>query len=297
MNMNKEIERQSWLPIFKAFSDLVRLRYEFRDFEDEDKILRALEEKDLDDLNVNLTWDTLFDNAFAEETLAHSAASLHSFKLMKKLLEFKHIEINQSNRMGDTPFMLVCFRASYDQRYDVLELLLADKRLEFNLFNRKGESFVFWTLFGLYPLKVIQCVIQSRHVISPKTIDRQFLPLGYPGTTNGKPRDSVKLLINYQNDWDFTYPTNAAGLILLPLLLVSEGYFTILFSSKERLKQRAYMHKRHRDLIRFLGLTPRLPLELQMVICNRGAGNSEILISSGLILRSLKFYLSKGWLS
>ena len=233
-------------------------------------------------------------------------------KTVKLLLQDERIELNRSDKSGQTPFSAACEAG----HLEVIKLLLKDKRIQLVHMKYSGPHFYRACMIG--NAKVVELLIDDPRIDihlgdeynnSPFfiAIYHNRLPviatfvryhkvpnlgsLNLQGFSNIKP-ETMEYLNLYREDKNhFTMECKRMyhddGDIMALVILLCDDYLEISSLLIEKTK---------RDLktLRFLQIMKRLPLQLQMITCKRVYLNKEDYYTPSMItiklLKILDFY-------
>jgi len=210
-------------------------------------------------------------------------------EVVSLLLAYPGIDPDQPENEGVTPFL----RACCDDSKELVSLLLADPRIDPNRPKNSGAT-PLWLASQEGRLGVVQHILASGRKIDTRTRSsfnkktaaeqgRRVVPRGVGDTEEDQKRKKTNgplcadLIDEYERD-----PV-AAGNRLRRLPGVREHFVGHLFAlvifhsdSFTVINERTASS----DTRRFLKIASRLPLEIQMVLCNRIFGSSKDIILS-----------------
>jgi len=219
------------------------------------------------DVNVNYCPEWLFS------PLQYAVRGGH-YDVVRVLLEHPGIDVNHCRKGEWPPFMTSCFPSREDQ-LDIMELLLADKRVDIN-YNCCGSS-ALWKAAVMGQLETIR-----RLIASGRTLDCELkgsIGRGPPTTTplqiateQGHAK-VAELLRNFRSHPTLTRfsvrfdlgRVDVAPLLFAAIVFVCDGFFSVRSLNESG---------------RFLHLAQKLPIELQMTLCHRAIGSAACIIPS-----------------
>lgn len=255
--------------------------------------LPLLKELSLDcevDLNLHGCGDFLY-------TAFHLACHSDHVGIVSFLLDFKErpIELNPKETSGSTPFSLACYRGNDH----VVDLLLQDERIDVNMTNSEGKSPLWWASRYGY-LGVVKRILASGRTIKLGEHDsdpvKVALSYGYPGISSllkdfVKDPEGVRAKLRLELDGEFDdflrsrlffQLMDSFFLFLLVELRAGELFALAVYLSDGHLEiqqsQDDINEEKRAKAKRFFSLTTQLPMDLQMVLCNRVFGFQDLFI-------------------
>ena len=225
--------------------------------------------------NVNVNWQNL--NGW---TLLHRACYCGYDGVIALLLAYHDIDVNLKNIGEETPFLLAC----YWGKVSAVRLLLQDKRVNLSTFDKahnsalwyavivkEADAIKWWivltedTNLGIMRSSVTAVIQRARNQGSYKEISLLDKFYKQPAQT----RFQLKLELGFRTE------------------LVADFFATIVFLSDDlldikRLNNTANTDrksKQHKS-VKFLNVSRRLPMELQMLLCHRVFGSTKHNVTS-----------------
>jgi len=216
-----------------------------------------------------------------QETALSDACFYGNMASVRRLLEDPDIDVNLPTVIRNTPLMI----AAFHERTEIVTLLLRDPRVLVNEHDSGGHTALWLAVFTGGPDMVRVMVASGR--------DLELAHLGYYGGEKctalelASTRDNMaagRLLEMLARD-----PQSARYHAKLELrwhdVLAAELFAAVIFFCDGFLAlQQHYIGERDLSLflfgyvVRFLLMTARLPLELQMLICNRALESPKTII-------------------
>lgn len=191
-----------------------------------------------------------------EETLLKYCCRKGLVKSVKELLTYKDIDLNVKKKTGQSPLIA----SIHNQKHEVLKLLVAQPKL--NIHNDKCVN-----------LTPLDYAILNDDIISVKLLLLRDCT-NYKMTVT---REEIREILDmYDEDPMMTKYIIAKELDVWPMNIKSDIYTFIVLTSDN------YFHIRNKSnkMVRFMKITTRLPLELQMMICQRVVGSAKTIIRS-----------------
>jgi len=236
-------------------------------------------------------------------TFLHRACCHNRSELVKELLKHPNIDPNQPDEHQNTPFTLACYRNAVES----VELLLNDPRVETNSGNFKanrGDSGAVMLNSGLILaakmgcIGVVECMLASLRGVNHVDVENAL-----EEAIRGGNNEIVTLLKDYQVKRFETVKSLRIKLklqeygpvsIFILVVLLCDGYFS--FKKSSRLitnfldQKRFFATKKHKkeDWRKFFNIMLKLPMELQMLVCNRMFGLSRNNVKGRLVNTALK---------
>lgn len=235
-------------------------------------------------------WGTVHGDYGAEqdETPLHAACMQGHREVVEALLVHPGVDVNRRDGLGKTAFFYAC----WNDRVGVVELMLGDPRVDANLADNIGDTPLFIAAYG-GSLGVIERMIASGREIdwerTGEAHDDIWTSLEIADETGyyeivdllhrlrvdpGRTRDSLRVKFGMTSE------------------LVAGLFASTVFLCDGLLSRHPGATATSRG--RFFSVVERLPLELQMVICNRVYGsprNSVLSRHSEPAFRHLVRYL------
>jgi len=257
--------------------------------EDDEKKVQEILSTNWEEIHIN--WR---NPNFQNRTILFAACHKGNLQVIEQLLSHPKIDVNIPNDANYTPLNIACCNS----RVEVVERLLNDLRVDVNfptvdsyspIANAASLGLIdvvkVMLVSGRKPLDVIQATYEARN--RPDLV--AFL--------KSYQSDPLTVLKNVRKELKVQDP-NPVRVFLL-IVLLCDGYFTIKENASYKRKLRSYRPKDEElDLVhRFFQITRKIPLDLQMVTCNRLYNNPGFVISSKRVNQVLKYMLVDGSLS
>jgi hypothetical protein len=198
----------------------------------------------------------------------HMACARGHSSIVSLLLAHPDIDVNSKSKWGSTPLSRACCGG----RFSVIELLLKDRRVLINAPSDNGSTPLSVAAYGGH-LEVIKAMIASG----------RELDLGQPGEVNrdaigeaklnGK-TEVVSLLERFRDLPDQTRHELRKELGWHDVL-AAEAFALVIFLCDDYFALAAHQEEPGSKTVRFFAIAQRLPMELQMILCNRSVGSSH----------------------
>jgi hypothetical protein len=197
------------------------------------------------------------------ETAFYNACWMGYVEIARYLLNFKErpIYYNQPARATETPFYMACERG----REKIVKLLVQDKRIDINRARYENETPI-WIACYFGNLETVKSILASGRSINLQNKDDYYYCTAkwIPDATHQRTVELHNLMSEYQADPQSTRlrlqreqynNKEMAGELFSLVVYLSDDYFK-LKEGKEKEK-------------RFFKIATRLPMDLQMVLCNK----------------------------
>jgi len=223
-------------------------------------------------------------------------------EVVSLLLGDMRIEVNQQRNDGATPFYIVC----QEGHKDMVSLLLADIRININI-AENDQCTPLWMASQNGHLLVVQLILASGREIDTLTKSipgtatwknktaaevarhqgRRIKGGDEPEEVHTRKKQNGPLIAAWIDSFDRDPRTTCQQLRELPelrdsfisdlfalVIFLSDGLLTVVGAESSSLSSPTL-----NEAARFLRITQRLPIELQMVLCNHvfGASNDNVL--------------------
>jgi hypothetical protein len=207
-------------------------------------------------------------------TSLHIAAEFGYTEIVQLLIEHPNILVNLKSTSGATPFLLACQCG----RTSVVRILIRDPRIDVNLADFGDATPVWWTGYYNY-VEVVKVLIASgrffdlerRGKTSKGTVKHSIFEV-----TSHVTRARVESLLGrfiedpvrtrHAVRWEIDMVEMAAAELFGLVVFICDDYLTL---TKESSPERTF----------FL-IATRLPMDLQMLLCNRVHGLTGSIIAS-----------------
>ena len=211
---------------------------------------------------VDINWEN--PGHFGRYTSLQVACAKGNFEVLPHLLARSDLDVNKRNSWEGTSLLLACLKG----RKEAVVGMLQDWRVNVNLADYAGCTPLWWACQCDH-LEIVKWLLASGRELDlerkGRFYGREMTPLEVARTNNK--REMAELLSNFASDKVQTrlmvrlelklHHVLAAELFALVVFL-SDGYFVL---SDEVVASSAGT--------RFFAMVRRLPMELQMVLCNR----------------------------
>jgi len=200
-------------------------------------------------------------------TALHNACCAGNASLVRALLSRPDVKVNLKSIQGETPFTLACIHG----RSRVVRLLLQDRRVDI---NSKDVNFspLFWLACKNH-LDTMRWVIASERILdlgTPGHFETDVLGISF---IRGH-QEMTCLLSNFKDNPAGTRLQTKLALGLF-YVLAAKLFGLVVLHCDGYLR----FHPECPDKVaRFLSITAQLPMELQMVVCNRAFGSMRTMI-------------------
>jgi len=207
----------------------------------------------------------------------HLSCLFNQYDLVSQLLTHpRRVNPNQRDHFGWTPFILACDRDAVE----IVELLLNDPRVDVNCRSDAGNTGLTWACWNGH-VKVVEQILASLRYVAKADIT-----LAMNKAKNGYNVEKASdfpliqdLLQDYQNE-----PFNTVRQLRIKLNLQEYGpvsvFVLIVLLCDDYLGLIRVEGEKYRQLTQFFEIMMKLPMDLQMVVCNRSSILSAFLIIS-----------------
>ena len=240
--------------------------------------------------NINYRDETNFSEPLLGMAIIESGQSIsisnsnRHIGILDVLLAHPRIDVNSKNQLGTTPLMHACTEGKVLQTIKLLD----HKDIDVNLTDNTGCTALWWAVY--YGRK--ECVtwlIAIRGSELHVDVSTYGFYASKHAASISKHNETMRLLKRFIDNKEAIIHEARGLLNLLPgyiattfALIVStcDGYFT-LYDEEDESRE-----------TRFFRICQKLPMELQMVICNRVYKSSRDLVLSGDSMPAFKKVLS-----
>jgi len=219
------------------------------------------------DLEVTRTWTAL-----------HQACDGGHVELVRELLAFPQVNVNQPGSYGATPFYYACETG----KPELIKLLLKDVRVDVNLPDLDGQT-PLWRAcrYGCKELLKWLLLLRGGDLRPEKRLPitsagRSISPLGVAKAR--KHHEEVRLLERFVAD-----PAGTRNALRVEMGVVeadaAELFATMVFLCDDylnlNLNLKASSARQDRKASRFFVMSAALPMELQMILCHNVFGSAR----------------------
>lgn len=227
------------------------------------------------------------------ETIEHGPSPLHKacqygfYDIVELLLAHPDIRVNQKNELGWTPFSLACANG----RTEVVKRMLRDERVNINLGNKLDQT-PLWIATYWGKIDVVKAIFASGRKIddcgSPRRVAREKEITNIWALIRDYMDDPAKVIVALQEeiDWlglllSFLLFSLLSSHACFPLFLSFsffagvypvEVFALIVLHSDGIVSTKKLVRDKEDRSVRFFRIASSLPMELQMILCNRLAG-------------------------
>lgn len=271
------------------------------------------------DLDINVLIPRYFYTYIAnyEETFLASALRYGNIELAQLLMKCPGIDVNKENTMRRSPLYMLC---SEIQNHSSIALLLDDPRtvVDWTMGSRNNP---FWAAWFYNNLEIVEMILSH----PMHTVDLVYNKGLLSEEVRKRGKDYAKiasLICEFEVDYEGAKKrlirkrgpdkdSSQSAQLFLMVRLSEEGFFTIKKdfhwharridgNIKISFTQSSNPEEKEQDLtsfgetliaVKLFGILKKLPVELQMLLCNRCYGLSEKFIKSELILLELRVFV------
>jgi len=252
--------------------------------------------------------DVNWKHSGADQTALHVACREDNIEIVKMLLLHPDIDVNITDKRGQTPFLIAC----YQGRTEVVKELLKDGRIDFNKRDHEGGFPLYWAIQDGY-LDVVKHLLASGRPIKIDVKMKGKTSLEVARLNQDKKKGEcetqkdfimrkqnlpnvINLLESYEkspiNTTAFllkefkiqdTLSSNTFALVVFfcdGYLQINPSILTTTCNPASGRIQDELIYQACQNAIRFFRLVGQLPFELQMVLCNRLVGSPKNFILS-----------------
>jgi len=270
----------SFPPSFSSslfFSKMEQTLKHLAQFGDLDKMSPFLARQDVD-----VNWQDRFGN-----TALYEASWAGHDTMVAALLAHPRIDVNIQTDEGSTAFMAAC----RNWKTSCVRLLLRDPRVDVNLPDSRSRTPLFWTAYFGYE-DITQWLIASERDLDFGMSDSNASRRDLVSLVREKGRFAVASLLERYLENPALVIFEVQAQLGFPEAVAAELFALVVLVSDYFLQGKVADDHRGRPL-RFFELMRRLPMELQMVICNQVTGSMRTSIPGKDIESGIKSVVRK----
>jgi len=221
----------------------------------------------------------------------HVAAGKNRPEMVFELLRHPNIKLNEKDHFQATPFIMACA----NNAVECVAMLLDDLRVDVNYHNDYAETGLIRAAHWGEISPIAHILASLRH-IQRSDIEKAIIQAKVESFWGNKPDypKLVNLLEAYQTQpfdtvkdlrIQLKLQENGPVGVFVHMILLADGYYKLRLTNKNKNVNGARAR-------RFFEFLLRLPIELQMLTCNRIFDLPKNIIKGGLVEKALRFMIA-----